>query len=67
MGCLDMVETESPDMPPLFEGLLAQEGGEQGDKEAENSDLLNFSMDNEERKTIPSSPSNGLGHLAQTT
>ncbi len=49
----DMMETESPDMPPLFEGLLMQEEGEPGDEDAEgdaNSDLLDLDMDEEEEE-----------------
>ncbi len=47
------METESPDMPPLFEGLLMQEEGEPGDEDAEgdaNSDLLDLDMDEEEEE-----------------
>lgn len=51
----DMMEAESPDMPPLFEGLLTQEEGEPGDKDAEgdaNSDLLDLDMDEEEDNSL---------------
>ncbi len=49
----DMMEAESPDMPPLFEGLLTQEEGEPGDEDAEgdaNSDLLDLYMGDEEEE-----------------
>lgn len=53
MSWADMMEAKSLDMPLLFEDLLMQKGGEQGDEEAEddaNSDLLNFDMYNEEEE-----------------
>ncbi len=49
----DMMEAESPDMPPLFEGLLTQEEGDPGDEDAEgnaNSDLLDLDIDDEEEE-----------------
>lgn len=48
-----MTETESPDMPPLFEGLLAQDKGKMGYEDKEDNadlDLLNLDMDDEEEK-----------------
>ncbi len=47
----DMIEAESPDMPPQFEGLLTQGEGEPGDEDAEgdaNFNLLDLDMDEEE-------------------
>lgn len=49
----EMMEAESPDMPPLFEGLLTPEDGELGDEDADgdaNSDLLDLDMDDEEEE-----------------
>ncbi|ROL55336.1 hypothetical protein DPX16_22812 [Anabarilius grahami] len=48
-----MMEAESPDMPPRFEGLLVQEEEEPVDEDAEgdaNSDLLDLDMDDEEEE-----------------
>ncbi len=47
----DIIEAESPDMPPQFEGLLTQGEGEPGDEDAEgdaNFNLLDLDMDEEE-------------------
>lgn len=49
----DMMEAESLDMPPLFEGLLTQEEGDLGDEDTEgdtNSDLLDLDMGDEEEE-----------------
>lgn len=49
----DMMEAESPDMPPLFEGLLAQEEEGPCDEDRDgdaNSDLLDLDMDDEEEE-----------------
>ncbi len=55
------MEAESPDMPPLFEGLITQEEGEPGDEDAEgnaNSDLLNLDEEEEEDNSLfPVQPS----------
>lgn len=48
-----MMEAESPDMPPLFEGLLAQEEEGPCDEDRDgdaNSDLLDLDMDDEEEE-----------------
>ncbi|GAA6100729.1 uncharacterized protein LOC120726519, partial [Tachysurus ichikawai] len=49
----DMMEAESPDMPPRFDGLLMQVDDELGDEDADgdaNSDLLDLGMDDEEEE-----------------
>lgn len=58
----DMMEAESPHMPPLFEGLLAQE--EEGPGDDANPDLLKTWM---KRKTTPPCLPNSLDPLAGLT
>lgn len=65
----EIMVAESPDMTPLFDGLLTHEDGELGDEVADgdaNSDLLDLDMDDERRKSIPPSRPNSPDHLAQT-
>ncbi|GAA6099879.1 uncharacterized protein LOC115772683, partial [Tachysurus ichikawai] len=48
-----MMEAESPETPPQFDGLLMQVDDELGDEDADgdtNSDLLNLGMDDEEEE-----------------
>ncbi len=55
MSWEDTMEAESPDMPPLYEGLLMQEEGEPRDEDAEgdaNSDLLDLDEEEEEDNSL---------------
>lgn len=67
---VDMMEAESPDMPPLFEGLLTQEGEGMGDEDTEgdpNSDLLEIDLEEKVADNSHLSLLNSLGPLAQST